>query len=224
MDLSLTGTFLYFLMVVVLFTSPITIGLIVVGFFKGFSLRALGGIAIALPLLAVILQFTFHLQDELESRGYQQQDSELDRLFGTMSRSQLIDGHLVGFKEVYDYNYARYQFVLSGFSPMALDILVPPTNVTSGVTITLAQPIAPLEVAHLIILDDSTSYGALRGSPAAFLGENFPTLTTGLKSERLLLLRLSARQSQLTYYSGENDKYPWRNQSAFLQWESFAAH
>jgi hypothetical protein len=222
MDLSLVETYFYLLMVVALFTAPVTIGLLAFGLFKGFFLRVLAGIAIGLPALALMVQFGIFLQDETEKREYRQQDTELERLFGPTIKGRLIDGHLVGFKEVYGRDYAQYQFALPEFSPLMLDILVPPTNVTSGATIKLAESLPPLEVAHLVIQDSSMLSGPMGRTPAVFFGEEFPLLAEGLKSDRVLMLHLTARHSQVTYYSGEADKYPWRSQSAFLQMKGFA--
>ena len=166
MELSPLGLFLYLLIVVSLYTSPITIGVLAFGFYKGYFLRALTGVAIALPVIALGVQIAMHVQDKAEVRKYEEQQRELEQLFDATLRGQLIDGHIVGFETRYDHEYTRYQFPIDAFAPQVLDILVPPADINGAAWITLASSQVPIEAAQLLIHEPTVYKESAGDSPA----------------------------------------------------------
>ena len=221
MDLSPFGLFLYLLIVVSLYTSPITIGVLAYGFYKGFFLKALAGIAVALPLTAMCVQFTVYVQDKAEVREYEEQQRQLEKMFDATLRGQLINGSIVGVETRFEQEYTRYQFPIEAFAPEVLDILGPPADINSAAWITLASPQPPVENAQLMIHEPTVYKDSAGDSPAEHFEKFFPELAPGLTGERVLMLHLLPRSSQITYYAGAEAKYPWRTQTAYLDWESF---
>lgn len=221
MELSPVGTWFYFLMVVTLYTSPVVVGFLIFALVRKQFAKALAGVLISLPVLALIVQLGFHLTDELEKADVRGKQVRLDEVFGPTNRERLIEGGLVGHAENGSYRYARYQFALPEVAPMRLELVVPPTDVTAGTMISLAEPMPAIEPAHLFVFSRGVTRGPQAQRPVDYFSEYYPEFKGDLKSDRVLLLYPLPTGGQLTYFSGMDNKYPWRTQPTYVRWEDF---
>ncbi len=216
MDLSPAGTYLYLLMVVTLYASPLVIIALFVARRKCRTVQVVKGTVIGIPVLAALLQAGFYL--DILSLAFR---LESDRAFYDKTFPAEVSfyrGRVVGYKTSGGFTYTRYQFEVDPLLPDVVEITMPPANVTSAAIVRLTSPSPGLPEtagAQLVVRNAGSYYGVGDAAPKDYFRKHYPEILAYITEDPLLLLSLSpGGRSSVSKYDGPDAKRPWNHQMA----------
>jgi len=216
MDLSPPAFYLYLLMVVTLYTSPIIVIALIVGWRKNQLGRTVKGILMTLPVLALVAQVSFHLDLKVLSLRLESDREFYDKTFP--EEVAVFDGRIVAHKDQGGYTYTYYQFEVDAFTPRSLEILMPPPDITSIAMIKLTgrkEAIAGTESAQLVIRNTGSYYNPIDQTPQEYFRQYYPDVAGEITTDQVMILTLQpGDNSRVTQFYGKGSDSPWRSQMA----------
>ena len=219
MDLPPVAFYLYLLMVVTLYASPFVVIALVMGWRRGKLGQTLSGVVVILPLLALIGQAGFYLDLQLVSVDLESEQVFIDRTFP--EGVSLYHGRTVGIENQNGFLYTRYQFDVQTFSPESLEILMPPTNVTSVASVTLAPPRRDLDgpaSIQLVIRNEADYYNPINKTPREYFGQYYPKIAGSVSDGTVIILTLKAGdRSHVNQFENIDGRASWRQQMARVE-------
>jgi len=210
MPMSLTGEFLYFLMVAALYGSPLIVLGLIVAWRRGRVARALKTVALAVPLAALGLQLLAHLDVSVAGIRYDRESDAIAAYLGDPRRMDVVRGSFVGIQQHGGLAYRRYQFPsLDARRDALLEVSVPPEGITAIASIRLSDDIQPEQAQARLML--WPAHVGLNPAMATdqFFQEHFPGERSESFGPHTLIVGLRPRQSIVVRPSATGSSWRW---------------
>jgi len=214
MPLTVVQEFFYFLMLVLLYGSPIWLLSLVVAWRRSQLLQRVWQVVAAVFCLALVVQIAWKLGLSTESARYDDQRDAVAAYLGDPGRSDVVLGVLAGSETHGDLHYRRYRFPsLDGNDDQELEVGLPPEGVTAigyvrVVNATTAEKVdAP--AARLILKPSAVGLNAAV-RPAQFFQQYHPDEDPKAFGQHTLILTLRARGSVVVHAPADLSESNWR--------------
>lgn len=210
MPLTPSGEYLYFLVLTLLYGSPIFAAVLYFAWRQQRLSAAVKGVILVVPVAALALQLLFRGGAVVGSIGLEREAQAIGAYLGDAARADVIGGSYVGSESRHGRDFRRYQFPsLDGNRAYVLDILLPPDHAGMQALIRLSDEIAPgLADARLLVWPERiTTNPAV--DPGAFFREYSLDERPEAFGPHTLVVGLRPRESIVVHPSGVDGKWRW---------------
>lgn len=218
MPLDTLGMYIYFLLLAVLYGSPLILLLLVFRYRQGKLFNGIITVLIAVPLVALALMMGFRLDLWRVGFEHDRQEAQLNETFDRTAALSKYSGYFESSFIRSDYEYSRYQFE---FGEGRLELVLPPANVTSVADLKfVSTPVDELaETAQLWLLGTATQYEPVGTDRHAYFKER---LGVPAPEDNVIFMRLyPGSNSSVKYWAvDESGVGRWRYQMLIVDWGS----
>lgn len=211
MPMTLIQLYFYFLMVILVYGSPIMVIVLFVSWRnKRLAKDSLRLLAVTL-LVAGIAFGGFQLSLQRSVQNHQAGLNDIEAYLGDTAQLSVVQGRFVGTEPHGDYDYPYYQFPALDSSDRVLEMVVPPDGTNAASYVRHASQFKPaIEDARLVIWPRHIGMNPSL-QPEAFFAEHVPGETAHSFGEHTLIAQLMPRDSVIVYPPFANaEEWLWR--------------
>lgn len=204
--------YVYLLMVVLMFGSPLIFIVLLVSWRKKALGKGLVFVLFACIVGAGLLQGLFYQDLDQESRQYEASQEELQTYIGGTQSTEVVLGALTGSETHGSYDYAVYQFpALDGSGQMLEVVVAPPTVNGVGYLRHSRRELPALAEARLVVWPNEIGMNPSL-APQAFFDQHVRGLDAHAYGEHTLIVQFSPRRSTIVYPPEAGaEKWLWRD-------------
>tara|TARA_B110000444_G_scaffold224951_1_gene228473 strand:- start:814 stop:1461 length:648 start_codon:yes stop_codon:yes gene_type:complete len=209
--MTLIQLYFYFLMLVLMYSSPISFLVLFFGWRKKYLAKSFLGLLAVNLLIAGVAVGGFQLSQQRNAASYQAGLDDIEAYVGDPAQLSVVLGRFVGTEPHGDYDYIYYQFPALDSSDRVLEMVVSPPKVNGAGYIRHASQFKPaIEDARLIVWPRHIGMNPSL-LPEAFFAEHVPGENAHSFGEHTLIAGLRPRDSVIVYPSEAGAvKWLWR--------------
>jgi hypothetical protein len=211
MPLTLVGEYLYFLMLVLLWGSPVIGVILWFGWRRARVAKALKTLVVLVPAAALAGQLVFRGVVLLTWLGYERQAKNIASYLGDAERADVVLGGFVGTLTGGSNGYRRYQFPsLDGSKEHVLEIVLPPDGLNAAASIGRVRDKAPYAAPARLILWPARIGDNPSMAPREFLDKHYPGEAPDAFGPHTLIVGLRPGQAIIVHPRQTGDRATWR--------------
>lgn len=211
MPMTLVQQYVYFLAIVLMYGTPITLILLFLGWRKKYLVRMSLGLLSAHLIIAAMAVGGFYLNVQRSAAEYDTEIVSIENYVGDPSQVAVVIGRHVGHETHGDLDFLYYQFPALDASNRVLELVVPPTGVNAAAYIRHATRFKPaIEEARLIVWPSQIGLNPSL-QPELFFERHVPGETAHSFGKHTLIAGLRPRDSIIVYPPQANAQtWLWR--------------
>ena len=210
MPLTLAGEYLYFLMVVLLWGSPVIALILWAAWRRARFAKALKLVVILVPVAALAGQLMFRTGVLLMWFDYERQAKSTAGYLGDPGRADVVRGGFVGTITRGSLEYRRYQFPsLDGATGRVLEVRLPPDRSGGIASIALVRDRASYAAPARLIVWPARISDNPAMAPREFLEKYYPGEAPGTFGTHTLIVGLRAGRAIIVHPRQTGDPSTW---------------
>jgi|GEM_PF-4489068 len=211
MPMTLLAQFTYFLLIVLLYGSPITLVVLYLGWRRKQLAKAAFGLLTVNLIAAGLAVAGVHLSARQDAVNYQAGLDSIEAYVGDPARLSVVQGRFVGTETHGGYDYRYYQFPALDGSARELEMVVPPDGINAAAYIRHGAQSKPgIDSARLIVWPRHIGMNPSL-QPEAFFAEHVEGEVAHSFGQHTLIAALRPRDSVIVYPpQPEAETWLWR--------------